>query len=68
MATSTPNVGIFYMPQIYDMGPTALLPLWTKARWGLRVRNREVGTRGQRAKPQTTEAAFEFTLEQATKA
>ena len=21
------NLGIFYMPQIYDMGPTALLPL-----------------------------------------
>ena len=24
-------VGIFYMPQIYDMGPTALLPLRRKA-------------------------------------
>ena len=22
------------MPQIYNMGPTALLPLWRKARWG----------------------------------
>jgi hypothetical protein len=26
--------GIFYMPQIYDMGPTALLPLRRKACWG----------------------------------
>ena len=25
------NLGIFYMPQIYDMGPTALLPLRRKA-------------------------------------
>ena len=25
---------IFYMPQIYDMGPTALLPLRRKACWG----------------------------------
>jgi len=27
--------GFFYMPQIYDMGPTALLPLRRKARWGI---------------------------------
>ena len=26
-------LGIFYMPQIYDMGPTALLPLRRKACW-----------------------------------
>jgi len=26
MMTSTLHLGIFYMPQIYDMGPTALLP------------------------------------------
>jgi hypothetical protein len=25
------RLGIFYMTQIYDMGPTALLPLWRKA-------------------------------------
>jgi hypothetical protein len=25
------HLGIFYMPQIYDMGPTALLPLRRKA-------------------------------------
>jgi len=25
------NLGIFYMPQIYGMGPTALLPLGRKA-------------------------------------
>jgi hypothetical protein len=31
-ATSTVSVGIFYMPQIYDMGQTAsLLPLGRKA-------------------------------------
>ena len=28
------NLGIFYMPQIYDVGPTAILPLRRKARWG----------------------------------
>ena len=28
------NLGIFYMPQIYDMGPTAFLPLQRKACWG----------------------------------
>ena len=31
-ATSTVSVGIFYMPQIYDMGQTALLPLRRKIR------------------------------------
>ena len=28
------SLGIFYIPQIYDMGPTALLPLRRKACWG----------------------------------
>ena len=28
------HLGIFYMPQIYDMGPMALLPLRRKACWG----------------------------------
>jgi hypothetical protein len=28
-------LGIFYMPQIYDMGPTALFPLRRKACWGI---------------------------------
>jgi hypothetical protein len=28
------NFRIFYMLQIYDIGPTALLPLRRKARWG----------------------------------
>jgi hypothetical protein len=27
------HLGIFYMPKIYDMGSTALLPLWRKACW-----------------------------------
>jgi hypothetical protein len=30
LASSTPNEGFFYMPQICDMGPTALLPLRLK--------------------------------------
>jgi len=34
MSTSTLHLGIFYMPQICDMGPMALLPLWRKACWG----------------------------------
>ena len=34
MTTSTLHLGIFYMSQIYDMGPTALLPLRRKACWG----------------------------------
>ena len=28
------NSGIFYMPQICNMGTTALLPIWRKVRWG----------------------------------
>jgi hypothetical protein len=28
------HLGIFYMPQIYNIGQTALLPLWRKACWG----------------------------------
>jgi hypothetical protein len=31
MASLFTPLGIFYMPQIYDMGPTALLPLRRKA-------------------------------------
>jgi hypothetical protein len=31
MPTSTVHLGIFYMPQICDMGPTALLPFRRKA-------------------------------------
>ena len=34
MASLFTPLGIFYMPQIYDMGPTALLPLRRKACWG----------------------------------
>ena len=53
------NLGIFYMPQIYDMGPTALLPLRRKACWGIfRPKNptasagvepANLGTKGQHA-------------------
>jgi hypothetical protein len=55
--TSTVSVGIFYMPQIYDMGQTALLPLRRKACWEfIRPKNpmasagfgpANLGTRGQ---------------------
>jgi len=34
MLTSMLHLGIFYMPQICNMGPTALLPLQRKACWG----------------------------------
>jgi hypothetical protein len=34
MADSTPFEGIFYIPQICDMGPTSLLALRRKACWG----------------------------------
>jgi hypothetical protein len=34
LASSTPNKGFFNVPQICDMGPTALLPLRRKACWG----------------------------------
>jgi len=67
-ATCTVSVGIFYMPQIYDMGQTALLPLWRKACWGFfRPKNltasagfepANLGTRGQHANHQTTEVAY----------
>jgi hypothetical protein len=29
------TLGIFYMPQIYDIGQTALLPLRRKSCWGI---------------------------------
>jgi hypothetical protein len=35
MPTSTVPLGIFYMPQICDVGPTALLPFRRKACWGV---------------------------------
>jgi hypothetical protein len=58
-ATSTVSVGIFYMPQIYDMGQTALLPLRRKECWGFfrpkiptasaGFEPANLGTRGQHA-------------------
>ena len=56
------HLGIFYMPQIYDMGPTALLPLRRKACWGFfpPLKNptasagfepANLGTKGQHATP-----------------
>jgi hypothetical protein len=62
-----PDVGIFDMPQICDMGPTTLLRLRRKARWGFfrpensdgygRVRTRKLGYQRPACYPQTTEAA-----------
>jgi hypothetical protein len=53
------HLGIIYTSQIYDMGPTALLPLRKKACWGFfRPKNlmdsagfdsANLGTRGQHA-------------------
>jgi hypothetical protein len=58
--------GVFYTPQICDVGPTALLPVRRKACCGFfRPKNPTVsagfepailGTRGQRANHYTTEA------------
>jgi hypothetical protein len=52
------HLGIFYMPQIYDMGPTALLPLRRKAWWGFfrpsasaGFEPANLGTKGQHATP-----------------
>ena len=57
--------GFFYMPKIYNMGPTALLPLRRKACWGFfRPKNPKasagiepanLGTKGQHAYLYTTE-------------
>jgi hypothetical protein len=66
MASFTPFEGIFYMPQICDMGPTALLPLRRKACWRFfRPENsdsfrwvwtRKLGYQRPAWYPQTTEA------------
>ena len=71
--TSTVSVGIFYVPQMYDMGQTALLPLRRKACWGFfcpknptasaRFEPASLGTRGQHANHWTTEAACSGVIE-----
>ena len=58
------------MPQIYDMGPTALLPLWRMAYWGFfRPKNptasagfepANLGTKGQHATPRPPKPFFRF--------
>ena len=59
------HLGIFYMPQIYDMGPTALFPVRRKACWGFffALKNptasagfepANLGTKGQHASPRTS--------------
>jgi hypothetical protein len=60
------------MPQIYDLGQTALLPLRRKACCGIfRPKNPMamagfepaiLGTRGQHANHQTTETATDYTV------
>ena len=58
------------MPQIYDMGPTALLPLQMKARWGFfRPKNLtasagfepvNLGTKGQHASPRPPKPPYVY--------
>ena len=48
MSTSTLHLGIFYMPQIYDMGPTASA--------GFEPAN--LGTKGQHATPRPPKPVF----------
>ena len=47
------HLGIFYMPQIYGIGPTALLPLRRKACWGffspLKIRRLRPGLNPRKA-------------------
>jgi hypothetical protein len=50
-STSTEHLGFFYMPQIYDMGPTALLPFRRKASAGFEPAN--LGTKGQHVTPRS---------------
>ena len=60
------------MPQIYDMRPTALLPLRRKARWGIfRPKNPKasagfepaiLGTKGQHATPRPPKPHFVLKL------
>ena len=62
------NLGISYMPQICDMGPTALLPLRRKACWGFfRPKNptasagfepANLGTKDQHATPRPPKPTF----------
>ena len=64
------NLGIFYMPQIYDMGPTALLPLRRKACWGFfNPKNptasagfepTNLGTKGQHATSRPPKPQFHY--------
>jgi hypothetical protein len=68
IATFTVIVGLFYMPQICDMGPTDLLPHRRKACWGFfRPKNptasagfepANLGTRGQDVNHYVNEVAF----------
>jgi hypothetical protein len=40
------HLGIFYMPQIYDMGQTALLPLRQKTCWGIFLPKNQTASAG----------------------
>jgi hypothetical protein len=57
MTSQFKSLGIFYMPQIYDMGPTALLPLRRKAEDFFRpfaspgFEPANLGTKGQHPTP-----------------
>ena len=62
------NLGIFYMPQIYDMGPMVLLTLRRKACWGFfRPKNptasagfepANLGTKDQHATPRPPKQSY----------
>ena len=72
MASLFTPLGIFYMPQIYDMGSTALFPLRRKACWGFfALKNPKasagfesatLGTKGQRATPRYTKTIWHLIL------
>jgi hypothetical protein len=60
MTSQFTPLGIFYMPQIYDMGPMALLPLRRKEFFALKILRTwagfeptNLGTKGQYATPRS---------------
>ena len=71
------HLGIFYMPQIDDMGPTALLPLRRKACWRFFVDLKNptassgfepanLGTKGQHATPRPPKPQYRSTVPKKT--
>jgi hypothetical protein len=63
------HLGIFNMPQIYDMGSTALLPLRRKACWGFfrpsasaGFEHANLGTKGQHATPRSPKPIIKWII------